>query len=61
MKNISEDGHQVLSHRIVSPDKILSTHSNSIKDLLKQISKTHNISVTDAAFAVANVMNKLSG
>lgn len=59
MKNIKEDSEGFTSHRIVSTEKLMNTHSRAIKELLQQISNSYNISVGDAAVAVSNVMNRL--
>jgi len=59
MGNIKEDdGAYVQSHRIISTDKLLNTHSRAIRELLKQISKSYTISITDAAFAVENALKR---
>ncbi|GAG91412.1 unnamed protein product [marine sediment metagenome] len=59
MKNLKEDDgvHQV-SHKILSTNKLLSTHSSAIKELLNQISKSYHISINDAAFAVENALKR---
>ena len=59
MENIKEDdGSSITSHRIISTEKLLRTHSRAIKELLTQISNSYNISVNDAAFAVSNALNR---
>ena len=59
MKNIKEDdGISTMSHRVISTEKLLKTHSRAIKELLIQISKSYKISINDAAFAVSNALNR---
>jgi hypothetical protein len=59
MKHIKEDGGTA-SHRIISTEKLLNTHSRAIKELLQQISSSYNISLDDAAFAVANALTRFT-
>lgn len=56
---IEDDGMQIKSHRIISTDKLLHTHSEAIKNLLQQISNSYHITIDDAALAVANAMTRL--
>lgn len=60
MGNLKEDGEQTVSHRVISVEGLLNTHSRPIKELLQQISKSYNISIKDAAFAVSNAMARFS-
>ena len=59
---ITEDGREsgFISHKIISSNKLLDTHSESIQELLKDIATTHNITIGDAADAVARVINRIA-
>lgn len=59
MKKFNEDS-SITPHRVISVEKLLNTHSKPIKELLNQISKSYNISTADAAFAVANAMERIN-
>jgi hypothetical protein len=71
MKNIEEQINNILkeadsswdhktSHKVISSDKILSTNSKDIKELMMIVAKKYNISLEDAAFALTNVFKKIS-
>jgi hypothetical protein len=60
MKIIKEDGPSTISHKVISKNAILQTHSSAINKLVKEISKTYNISYDDAAFALSNTLNRIS-
>lgn len=56
---INETPAGTIAHRVISTEKLLNTHSRAIKELLNQISKSYNITRDDAAFAVANAMERI--
>ena len=58
--NINETPAGSIPHRVISTEKLLNTHSKAIKELLDQISQSYDITRTDAAFAVANAMERIS-
>ena len=47
--------HQV-GHKIVSPKTLLSNNKDQIKDLLDELSKQYNVTPSDIAFVLGNIL-----
>ena len=59
-KDTNNENDHASSHRIISPMLLFTNNKKDIEQLLNTISKKHNVSIKDAAFALTKTLQNYS-